>query len=244
MAMYSVAVVGAGMIGSSAAAHASLLCPSVVLVGGGEDGLPGAWADQGRITRVFDSRPAWRELATQSIRRYRSLEQESGVRLFTEVGYLTLVCPDTTDTGAFEESAEAVRREGFACTRVTEGAAYPYLRLPEGAWGFSQPDHAGHLNPRALVEAQQVVAAARGCSRLREEVVRVEREEEGHFTLHLSSGTSITAGQVLLATGAFLNLSNHLKPFTEQEVALHLTTQTVSRMMTLTTSLKLLCYKH
>ena len=210
------------------AAHASLLNPGVVLVGGGEGGLPGAWADQGRITRVFDTRPAWRALAAESIKRYRRLEQESGVEVFAEVGYLTLVGADATDTEAFEENAEAVRREGFTCTRVTGGTAWPYLRLPEGAWGFSQPDHAGHLNPRALVEAQQVVAAARGCSRVREEVVRLEREEGGHFTLHLSSGTSLTAGKVVLATGAFLNLSNHLKPFTEREVALHLTTQTVS----------------
>jgi len=129
------------------------------------------------------------------------------------------------------DTAEVLNTAGYTCKEVAgeEGASsFPYLELLPGVWGFTQPDRAGHLSPRALVAAQQKLAGLRGCQLLREAVVGLERAKEGHFILQLSSDKSITSQRVILATGAYLNLSNHLKPFISREVDLRLTTQTVA----------------
>ena len=230
--MYSTAVVGAGMIGSSAAKWAAEMSPDggVVLVGGGEEGLYRAWSDEGRITRVFDLNPNWRELAAESIKRYRTIEEESGISFFHEVGYLTLVDESYANPKKLKDTAEFLNSAGYTCKEVAgkQGASsFPYLELLPGVWGFTQPESAGHLSPRALVAAQQKLAGMRGCQLIREAVVGLERAEEGHFVLHLSSGENIASQRVILATGAYLNLSNHLKPFISKEVNLRLTTQTV-----------------
>ena len=230
--MYSTAVVGAGMIGSSAAKWAAEMSPDggVVLVGAGEEGLYRAWSDEGRITRVFDLNPNWRELAAESIKRYRRIEEESGISFFHEVGYLTLVDESYANPKKLKDTAEFLNSAGYTCKEVAgkQGASsFPYLELLPGVWGFTQPESAGHLSPRALVAAQQKLAGMRGCQLIREAVVGLERAEEGHFILHLSSGENIASKRVILATGAYLNLSNHLKPFISKEVNLRLTTQTV-----------------
>jgi sarcosine oxidase len=231
--MYSTAVVGAGMIGSSAARWAAELEPGgrVVLLGHGEgDGLPGAWADEGRITRAFDLRASWRGLAMESIQRYRDIEAEAGEQLFNEVGFISLIEGEASE--AFLEAADVLQAEGWACEKV-EGeagaAAFPFLQLLPGVWGFHQPDRAGHLSPRGLVRAQQAIAVKRGCELVREGVETVQRDPQGTFALTLTSGRTVTAERVILATGAFLNLSGHLLPFLGgREVALSLTTQTVA----------------
>ena len=168
--MYSTVVVGAGMIGSSAAKWASEMSPDggVLLVGEGEDGLYRAWSDEGRITRVFDLNPNWRELAAESIKRYKDIEKESGIMFFHEVGYLTLVDENYPNPKKLTDTAEELNNTGYTCTKIAgkaEAAAssFPYLDLLPGVWGFSQPDKAGHLSPRALVAAQQKLAEARGC---------------------------------------------------------------------------------
>ena len=65
--VYDIAVLGAGMLGSSCAKHLSKDYPGlrVVLVGPDErqtEDCFGAWFDEGRITRIFDSSPYWEEL--------------------------------------------------------------------------------------------------------------------------------------------------------------------------------------
>ena len=230
------------MIGSSAAKWAAEMSPDggVLLVGEGEDGLYRAWSDEGRITRVFDLNPNWRELAAESIKRYKDIEKESGIMFFHEVGYLTLVDENYPNPKKLTETAEELNNTGYTCKKVAgkQGAAssFPYLDLLPGVWGFSQPDKAGHLSPRALVAAQQKLAEAKGCEILRQSVVGLEKAAEGHFVLELSSGKSISSQKVILATGAYLNLSNHLKPFTSKEVNLRLTTQTVKDLVLLTST--------
>ena len=80
-------VVGAGLIGSASARWAATLGRGRVgLVGPGEEEAPGAWQDEGRITRSLDRSPVWSVLAAASISRYTELERKTGVQFFTEVG--------------------------------------------------------------------------------------------------------------------------------------------------------------
>ena len=64
--VYDVAIIGAGMIGSSAAKYMSEDSYSVktILIGPSEpqSGIHGAWFDEGRITRKLDKNHVWRNL--------------------------------------------------------------------------------------------------------------------------------------------------------------------------------------
>ena len=63
-ACYDVAVIGAGMIGSAAAKYASEDVKATILIGADQpqDGVYGAWFDEGRITRTLDRNPHWKVL--------------------------------------------------------------------------------------------------------------------------------------------------------------------------------------
>merc|ERR1712079_814848 len=64
--VYDVAIIGAGMIGSSAVKYMSEDSYSVktILIGPSEpqSGIHGAWFDEGRITRKLDKNHVWRNL--------------------------------------------------------------------------------------------------------------------------------------------------------------------------------------
>ena len=85
--LHSVAVVGAGLVGSSVARWAAELAGAgTVLVGPAETATtPAAWQDEGRMTRLFDRNPHWRELAEQAELRYRQIELQGGCKFFHEV---------------------------------------------------------------------------------------------------------------------------------------------------------------
>lgn len=59
-----VAVIGAGMIGSSVAKYVTEDVQSLVLIGPDHPflGIHAAWFDEGRITRKIDKNPNWRIL--------------------------------------------------------------------------------------------------------------------------------------------------------------------------------------
>ena len=50
----------------------------------------------------------------------------------------------------------------------------------------------------------------------------------GEFVLRLLSGETLTAKNVLLATGAFINISGIIKDFVSSDLDLRLTSQTVA----------------
>ena len=69
--VYDVAIIGAGMIGSSAAKYMSEDSYSVktILIGPSEpqSGIHGAWFDEGRITRKLDKNQVWRNLGMYNV---------------------------------------------------------------------------------------------------------------------------------------------------------------------------------
>ncbi|XP_070543575.1 uncharacterized protein [Ptychodera flava] len=93
---YDLCIVGAGLIGSAAARHATLAAPrlKVCLIGPKEPkdrhqckhGIFGAHYDEGRITRLFDKDRIWAELSKRSIERYNEIEVKSG-KYYLKVGH-------------------------------------------------------------------------------------------------------------------------------------------------------------
>ena len=64
--VYDVAIIGAGMIGSSAAKYVAEDGVKCILIGPKEpnNGIHAAWFDEGRITRKLDKSIIWRDLGT------------------------------------------------------------------------------------------------------------------------------------------------------------------------------------
>eukprot|EP00092_Neocalanus_flemingeri_P024620 GFUD01026703.1.p1 GENE.GFUD01026703.1~~GFUD01026703.1.p1 ORF type:complete len:407 (+),score=122.84 GFUD01026703.1:198-1418(+) len=238
--MYSVVIVGAGLIGSSAAKWAAELCnkkgEKVCLVGAKEPNrkqegkLFGAWFDAGRITDILDESENWRLLAEKSIARYRDIEEKSGIKFYSEVGFVTLVDDKYAEKEELEEASRTVINSGYQCDRVdftNAESKFPLLNITEDLFGYHQPDHSGHINPRELIKAQQSLAASNNCDIICEEVTDIKKDDT-NFLLTLSNGKTLSADKIILAQGAYLNWSKLLKNFFKMEVDLQLTTQTIA----------------
>ncbi len=203
--MFDVAVVGRGMIGSAAARHLAEAGLAVAAVGPDEPTDWSAWTgpfashfDEGRITRVSDRHPAWSLAARRSIERYGDIEARSGISFHHPVG-LVISTPELPTWLATSQAngaaVEAVEAEWVA---ETTGIA-----VPDGAPVAYETAPAGHINPRALVSAQNLLARRAGASIVAEAANSIERRAGGDgFTIAGPWG-SIEARRVAVTTGSF-----------------------------------------
>ncbi|CAH1255479.1 PIPOX [Branchiostoma lanceolatum] len=237
--VYDVCVVGAGMIGSAAARHASETPGArVCLVGPGEPQdrmnrtIFGAHYDEGRITRVLDPDPTWALLAQRSIRRYRELERKTGINFFHDVGYLVIGSPDGDYVRSVQENARDndVTTQTFSRAQTRE--RFPFLDIGAGMVGLLDSRNCGHLSPRRLVSALQTAAHLQGCDVVDDVVASVEppaswaRSAGANLAVRTETGGVIHARRVLLATGAFTTFRRLLPAALRPDV--RLTGQTVS----------------
>ncbi|XP_037789991.1 monomeric sarcosine oxidase-like [Penaeus monodon] len=174
---YDLVVVGAGMMGSAAARHASLIpATSVCLVGPEEpkerEGreIFGCWYDEGRVYRRVAELHTWSVLATESVARYSQLEAETGIKFHTEVGYLHA----TPDTQEFDDLMTVSRRHDLEAEDITTSwkTRFPYLNFGDDCRVFWEKN-AGHLSPRDLVRAQQTAASQHGADIIRDVVIEI-----------------------------------------------------------------------
>ncbi|MEM1235367.1 MAG: FAD-binding oxidoreductase [Pseudomonadota bacterium] len=198
----SIAVLGAGLIGSAAARHLAAAGHNVTLIGPGEPtdwashtGVFGSHYDEGRITRQLDPIAFWARTSAASIARYSEIEEQSGISFFREVGGM-MAAPDMSRT------IRNAREDGVPFDRLTphEAASFGY-HLPTSVTITHETANAGYVSPRRLVAAQQAAAAKRGARRL-EEVVIAVREEASSVRVETDTG-SHSFDRVLWAAGGF-----------------------------------------
>lgn len=202
-------VIGRGLIGSAAARHLSALVDGVALLGpdepadrAGHSGVFASHYDEGRMTRVVDPDPAWAVTAKRSIDRYAELEERSGIRFFTNSGYLGIGAPGTD---YIERSVAAGEALGADITRMDAAAMrvrFPFLSVPDDADGLHEGHNAGHLSPRAMVRAQAEVARAQGAAIVNDRATAV-RAVPGGVEVETAEGGTLRAERVLVAAGAF-----------------------------------------
>ena len=212
--MYDILVIGNGLIGSAAAKYLSGTDLKVVIAGPLE---PTGWAshsgvfashyDEGRITRMLDPDPLWAELARRAIHAYPEIERESGLQFFQPGGCLK-VAPDTPQFAELHASLEAVRKRLNLTTCESLRSAelqdrFPYFAL-SGHAGMLESGTAGHISPRALVQAQTRIAQKRGATLVSSYVERLEVNTES-VTAWCASGEQLQAKRVLVSSGAFSN---------------------------------------
>lgn len=207
--MFRTIVIGRGLIGSAAGRHLSAICDGVALLGPDEpadrashSGVFASHYDEGRMTRIVDPDPAWSITAKRSIERYADLEARSGIRFFTEAGYLGIGQPGSD----YLDRSEACGRANGADLARLDAAGiagrFPFLRVAADADGLYEGKRAGHLSPRAMVRAQTEVARQQGAAIIADEASAVRPTRAGVEVL-TAGGEVLRAERALVAAGAF-----------------------------------------
>lgn len=205
-------IVGKGMMGAAAARHLAKSGARIALIGPDE---PEDWAshrgvfsshyDNGRITRTIDPDSVWALLARRSIERYDEIATASGVDFYGEAGCLIAAPLPGGEDNYLENVIAARDRLGVDAPFIGEQALadqFPWFRFPAGYGGVFEPRNAGHINPRALVKAQVLLAERAGVTVIRSEATSVVRVGSV-VNVRTVDGASFTGGRVLIAAGGF-----------------------------------------
>ena len=201
-------VIGCGIMGSAAAMHLAASTDGVALLGPDEEmtdrdrSIPkGSHHDAGRITRGLDPDPFWGCLARQSIERYHTLEQKTGIAFFNECGFLWM----DTDLDRVMKLDQLASDDGEKLERVNDTfikEKFSYLNSEKYKAAIYQVSNAGTINPRAYVQAMAAQAKYDGAERIYDYAVRLEDSASG-VMIQTGAGRRISAEKVLLATGAY-----------------------------------------
>ena len=211
--MFDYLVIGKGLIGSAAFRYLSAASPNTAVLGPDEpadpsqhDGVFGAWHDEGRLARRLSHDSLWGKLGQRAYATYHQIEQESGIRFFTESGGITAVHPERNRD--FLDATDVIGRLFDIDYELLEQAQwlkqFPYLNLDPSYVAVWEKKPAGFLNPRQMVRAQVRAGQLNGGTVIRETAVSVQ-ETDDHVTVTTKEGQTIQAKRVLLATGAFSN---------------------------------------
>ncbi|XP_077989599.1 uncharacterized protein LOC144443882 [Glandiceps talaboti] len=231
---YDICIVGAGMIGSAAARHVTLISPSlkVCLIGPKEPkdiqecnhGIFGSHYDEGRITRSLDPDPIWAEIGQRSIARYRDLEQRTGVKFYNEVGYMAVSKTGDQYIEKVKENALSMKVKVEELDKKGLETKYPYFSFKLNDVGILQKQDAGHVSARAHIVAQQTAAHLQGCDIIDDVVDQVTEtnQSDGSKCMKVTTakGQVIHARRVLLTTGAFTGFRDLLPRGKELDVQL------------------------
>ena len=206
-----IAVIGAGMIGAAAARHLAQAGHDVVLIGPPEPedkaahkGVFASHYDEGRITRALDPWPFWSKASRASIARYGQIAAESGIRFFHETG---TVMAGHEDSPYIRRLCKVQRDQALPCDRLQGdalAARFPFFQFDPGTLALHEGQGAGHINPRALVRAQIMLAERAGARLLPDIVLGLDEVATG-IRIRTDRG-DVQANQVLVAAGGFANM--------------------------------------
>lgn len=211
-------VIGGGMMGAAAARYLSQRSDGVALIGPEEPqdyqshaGVFASHYDEARITRRFDVDLLWASFAERSIDRYREIEDASGIPFYSEAGCLFAGPQPRSDADYLYRATGIARTMGLDVEKLQSTSLqsrFPQFAFPSHVMGYYEPTHAGHINPRALVRAQTVLARRGGVSHI-DAVVTAVRDEGSRACVE-AAGETYHAERVLIAAGAFSNINNLL----------------------------------
>lgn len=220
-----VAVVGAGMLGASAARHLADAGCDVVLVGQAEPtdrqthgGVFGSHHDVARVSRIIDPDPVRAWLGYRSVSQFAEVAARTGIDPVNPVGHLWVDSPVGIDL-----LAEADVRYGLCCQRRGAAEAIEsmgFLSLPDGCETLWEPPPAGSVDPRAHVASETAAAVAAGATHVVALVDSVLAGAVGPVSVSTDVGV-IAADRVLLATGAFSGYGKSPAAGLDLEYALH-----------------------
>ncbi|XP_069101909.1 peroxisomal sarcosine oxidase-like isoform X2 [Argopecten irradians] len=231
--MYDLCVVGAGMIGSAAARHASLQPNIRVCLVGPEEPkersmdspreIFASHYDESRITRRSDPDPIWATLGQKAMDRYRDLEATSGLNFYSETGCMMAGPPAGQFMTKTQETVTSQNIQHDYLTPKLLRQRFPYMNLPDTDGAIYETKNAGYINPRVLIAAQEQIARDNGCVVINDVVYEITQQDDNGASLMsvlTEGGQKIEARRVLIATGSFTNFRNLLPPGQEPDLML------------------------
>lgn len=221
---YDVAVVGCGMLGSSAARRLADAGCDVVLIGQPEPadhrnhaGVFASHHDSARVCRTIDPDPLRAWLAQRSVEQFEMLTARTGISCTVGTGHLWVEASEGIDLLALADE-----RFDLGCSRRPAAeamVAMSYLSLAEGLDTMYEPAPAGYVDPRAYVRAE--VLAAVGASATVVDALVGSVTVSDHCVEVGTDVGSISADRALLATGAFSGHGDTPLVGLDVEYALH-----------------------
>jgi len=219
--MFDVAVIGAGIMGSSAARHVAERGLSTVILAAPEpesslqhQGPFGAHYDVSRITSFVHVDPVEAELAARAKSAMPGIEAEAPGPSHTQSGHLTVLL-DEADPRLVAASAAGLE------ILDDLSAGLPQYSFPSNALAYLEPAPAGRFDPRAMISTQLEAALSAGATLLPFAASKIESGRE--VLIRLTTGAVVAASRVLVAVGAYANKPGLLP----RRLALRLKTESV-----------------
>ncbi|MCA9922644.1 MAG: FAD-binding oxidoreductase [Anaerolineales bacterium] len=227
-------VIGKGLIGAAAARHLSRQQAQVAVIGpdeptdkltaSSEQAVFASHYDAGRVIRCIDIDPNWTQLNIMAASQFAHLEAASRIRFHYPVGCL-YASPEPADPYLAQVRQTAAQHH-LSVQQFESNAllheAYPDYHFELPVRGVAEATPAGHINPRALIEAQLAVFQANGGAIFRDTVTVIEPIGNG-LEVHTLQGRSYHTEKALVAAGAFTNCFDLLR----RKLALTLKSETV-----------------
>jgi len=208
-------------MGSAAARYLAAAGEDVVVVGPEEpedwsqhEGAFASYYDEGRQFELASSEEVLVRLAKDSLPGFQKVEKATGISFFRRHSNLRVGPAGFSDDHYYNwDGIDAVGQK-FGVESIhldDQGLAekFPQFRFEPDSRGLIEPG-GGVINPRRMVKAQLHAAEANGAKLIDDEVVALHRRS-GDIEVVLKDEKSISADQVLIATGAFTNSAKLLE---------------------------------
>lgn len=224
MAVFDVAIVGLGAMGSAALYHLAARGKRVIgleRATPGHDG--GSSHGESRIIRMaYFEHPSYVPLLRRAYENWRALERATGANLLTITGILESGIPGAT---VVEGARRAAVEHGLPHEMLSAGQVakwFPAFAVPDH-WETLFEADGGFLRPELAIGTHIAAAKSQGAqTRAHAEVISIE-PIAGGVHLKLTNGTVIEAGAAIVSAGAWIG-----ELFPELQAHLTLTRQVLA----------------
>jgi sarcosine oxidase len=216
--IYDTIIIGAGLIGSAAAKYIGEAEQHVGLIGPDEKKVLNekivfaSHYDSSRVQRAFGTDEISTLLNLQSARQYDSIEKETNIHFHSKEGCL-YVNPSGTDNYLKNANELAnifdIPYQSFTSAESLKSFT-PDFNFPESAKGIFEPSPSGHINPRELIKAQQILFKRNGGD-VFNDTVKAVNHEDGILKIETLNRETYRSKKILLSPGAFINFFDLLK---------------------------------
>src|SRR5262245_4260040 len=202
MGGFDIGIVGAGIMGSTAACELAKAGATVALID--QSALPnpaGSSVDHSKVFRFAYPDPLYASLAVRALELWRQLEQETETRLLTQTGVLVL---ETAQSAGEGETFETLRSLGLDVAMMSSAdtvALFPQFN-PEAFQRAIYDPHGGILNAESAVRSTVDLARRSGVTVCEgERVIRIDHDPGQRLALVTDSGSKFDFGKVMIASG-------------------------------------------
>jgi monomeric sarcosine oxidase len=202
MTSYDVAIIGAGIMGASAACEVAREGASAALID--QAALPNpraASVDHSKVFRFAYPDTLYVRLAVEALALWRELEQESGERLLTPTGILLIGSKeDSFETRTYD----ALRSLGLEAEMLSSSevvARFPQFNADSFDYAVFDPSGA-ILHAEKGVRASIELARRRGVSIIEgDRVTAIRQEKGGRIRILTEAGSEIDCARAVIASG-------------------------------------------